>query len=461
MTEKKNIKIIIIGGGLVGSLCASFMGKRGHDVAVYEKRSDIRTAKLSPGRSINLALSHRGRRALRSVGLENEILKTSIPMKGRLLHDLTGKTTSIPYDPVTNEVKFKFYGDSPTKLCIYSVGRNFLNQTLLRAAEKYPNVKLYFNQKLVSSNFNQGTVTLLNTNTCETYEEVAELIIGADGAFSSLRRLMQQTPLFDFSQKYIQHGYVELSIPPERGHLITPNHLHIWPRGEFMMIALPNQDNSWTLTLFMPFDKFENLKTEEGIRKFFWETFPDSIELIEENELVRVFTRLNNPSTLVSVKCKPYHVGSKYLIIGDAAHAMVPFYGQGMNAGFEDCFLLDDLLGKLDEDIQKTVNQFSESRVESAQAICDLAMYNYEEMKSLVTKLTYRIRRALDNALFKQFPDKWVPLYNSVSFSHMDYLQCLENRKWQDSVINKLLLLLITMLVWIAGFVSLKLWRAI
>ncbi|XP_018568258.1 kynurenine 3-monooxygenase [Anoplophora glabripennis] len=419
MCDNDKQKIIIVGGGLVGSLCACFMAKRGHEVTLYERREDIRTSKIVTGRSINLALSHRGREALRSVDLELEILNTSIPMRGRLLHTLSGKTTSIPYDPVT-------------KQCIYSVSRNFLNQALLKAAETYPNVKLHFNQKLVRSNFDEGTVTVLNTNTFETSEDTADLIIGADGAFSALRRSMQKTPLFEFSQKYVEHGYLELSIPPERGTLMAPNHLHIWPRGAFMMIALPNQDSSWTVTLFMPFQRFSQLSTREMILGFFKDIFPDSLSLIGERELVETFFE-KKPSALVSIKCKPYHVGSRFLIVGDAAHAMVPFYGQGMNAGFEDCSLLNQLLEENNENFPETIRKFSEIRVASAQAICDLAMYNYEEMRNLVTKPTYHMRRALDNVLFKILSDKWIPLYNSISFSHIDYMKCLENRKKQDN----------------------------
>lgn len=295
-----------------------------------------------------------------------------------------------------------------------------------------------------------------STKTQETFQDTADLIIGADGAFSALRKSMQQIPLFEFSQKYIEHGYLELSIPSERGDRMTPNHLHIWPRGQFMMIALPNQDLSWTVTLFMPFLIFGQLSTKEKVLEFFRETFPDSISLIGENELFEMFSE-HKPSTLVSIKCKPYHVGSKFLIIGDAAHAMVPFYGQGnltdwlfkfkfllsildffifsgMNAGFEDCSLLNKLLDENEGNIGESIKKFSEFRVESAQAICDLALYNYEEMRNLVTKPTYRMRRILDNVLFRLFPDKWIPLYNSISFSHIDYLKCLENRKWQNNV---------------------------
>lgn len=262
-----------------------------------------------------------------------------------------------------------------------------------------------------------------------------KLIIGADGAFSSIRRAMQLTPLFTYSQTYIEHGYLELSIEPQNGQLMKSNHLHIWPRGTFMMIALPNLDGSWTVTLFMPFANFDRLDNPEKVLEFFKTTFPDSIQLIGEDRLVQDFFK-SKPSALVSIKCRPYNCG-KAVIIGDAAHAMVPFYGQGMNAGFEDCLILDKILEKYNNDFSKAIEEFTEVRKDDAHAICDLAMYNYVEMRDLVNKNSYHLRKKLDDLLFKLLPDVWIPLYNSVTFSHMGYKSCIENRKWQDKVIIK------------------------
>ncbi|KAJ8971566.1 hypothetical protein NQ317_004120, partial [Molorchus minor] len=462
-------KAIIIGGGLVGSLCACFMARRGYKVVVFEKREDIRKFPEKRGRSINLSLSDRGRAALRLVGLEEVVLKASIAMRGRLLHGVDGTTKSVLYDPVKNQVNDKylspyryinlktpieadypqvFIGDAILKnnayfsrfcnnpyyfnlQCIYSVGRNFLNQILLAAAETYPNVSLYFNHKLIRSNINEGNVTVLNTETYETFEDTADLIIGADGAFSALRRSLQQCHLFNYSQNYIEHGYLELSIPAKRNDQMVPNHLHIWPRGQFMMIALPNKDGSWTVTLFMPFQRFEELNCDEKVVQFFGVTFPDAVPLIGEQELTEQFFK-RKPSALISIKATLHHFGSKFLIIGDAAHAMVPFYGQGMNAGFEDCIILNELLDKT-EDIEEAIKEYSKVRIEDAHAICDLAMYNYIEMRDLVTKPTFYLRKRLDNLLSGLFPDTWVPLYNSVCFSRMKYTKCIENRKWQDA----------------------------
>lgn len=267
----------------------------------------------------------------------------------------------------------------------------------------------------------------------ETLTCQADLIIGADGAFSALRRAMQQTPMFEIHQTYIEHGYLELSIPPKTGGEMVPNHLHIWPRGEFMMIALPNQDNSWTVTLFMPFDKFNNLKTGEMVLDFFQKTFPDSVPLIGKENIKEVFSK-TQPSPLISIKCNPYHVGSKFLLIGDAAHAMVPFFGQGMNAGFEDCSILNEILENNKDAIDISVQEFTKRRNKDAQAICKLAMYNYVEMRDLVTRRSYYLRKLFDEFLFYLFPEKWVPLYNSVSFTNIRYCDCVENRNWQNRV---------------------------
>ncbi|XP_044756441.1 kynurenine 3-monooxygenase [Coccinella septempunctata] len=416
-----NKSVIIIGGGLVGALCACFLAKRGYNIEIYEVREDLRKCKLQRGRSINLALSHRGRRALRSVGLEEAVLKHAIPMKGRLLHNLPDELSSVLYDEHTNQ-------------CIYSVSRNLLNEILLSAAESYENVKLFFSCKLVEANLKEGHCLIQNLKTSESIRSKADLIIGADGAYSKMRSHLQKLPLFQYSQTYIEHGYLELCISSEKGHLMIPNHLHIWPRGEFMMIALPNKDNSWTVTLFMALKKFKMLDSREKLLKFFESTFPDSIDLIGKDDLVEQFFS-SKPSHLISIKCSPYHFENRALIIGDAAHAMVPFYGQGMNCGFEDCTLLDQLLSEFDGNFEYVLEKFSERRKEDAFAICDLAMYNFKEMRDLVTKPSFRLRKALDNLLYKLFPNHWIPLYNSVSFSEIKYTDCLKNREWQNRVL--------------------------
>ncbi|XP_049866966.1 kynurenine 3-monooxygenase [Pectinophora gossypiella] len=422
--DSKKLDIVVVGGGLVGSLEALYLAKRGHRVRIYEYREDIRTTPQVRGRSINLALSVRGRRALKDVGLEDHVINHhGIPMQGRRIHRLDGTTYVIPYDARTNQ-------------CIYSVGRNYLNSQLLKESENYHNVQKHFNHKLIEANLNKGSLTFQKTDTKETIPVTADLIIGADGAFSAVRRAMMKQPLFDYSQQYIEHGYLELCIPADEhgGFQMPANYLHIWPRGEFMMIALPNQDCSWTVTLFMPFTNFKMIYSEENLLEFFEKYFPDAIPLIGKDKLVQDFFA-GKPLPLVAVKCRPYHVSDKALIIGDAAHAVVPFYGQGMNAGFEDCTILDQLFQKHQENLRAILEEFSLTRWEDTFAISDLAMYNYIEMRDLVTRPSYRLRKAVDDMIFWLFPSLWVPLYNSVTFTTMPYSRCVENRQWQNKVL--------------------------
>ncbi|XP_059470305.1 kynurenine 3-monooxygenase [Neocloeon triangulifer] len=421
------LKVAIVGGGLVGTLSASFFAKRGHEVHLYELRPDIRHLEHVPGRSINLALSIRGRAALKEVGIEEQVVQRhGIPMFARMIHNLDGTTKPIPYGKKDQ--------------CIYSVGRRFLNEALLTAAEKYSNVHCHFNEKLVSANLNQGKMTFERQPNKEVHNVEAQLVVGADGAFSSVRRQMMKQPLFDFSQTYIPHGYLELCIPPlsDGSHAMPKNYLHIWPRGRFMMIALPNQDGSWTVTLFMPFEEFGKLSTPEKLLDFFQQYYPDALPLIGKEKLVSDYFAYK-PSPLVSVKCGPYNIGDTAIIIGDAAHAMVPFYGQGMNAGFEDCRLLDAVLLKHNFDLGPALIEFSKTRRPDAEAICNLAMYNYVEMRDLVNRKTFLIRKHFDNLLHTLMPDLWIPLYTSVTFSHMPYAQCIKNKEWQDKMVDRFL----------------------
>ncbi|XP_072757344.1 kynurenine 3-monooxygenase isoform X2 [Anoplolepis gracilipes] len=361
-------RIAIVGGGLVGALAACFFAKRDHQVIIYEYRSDLRVEDSS-GQSINLALSFRGREALKAVGLEDILVKQhGTCMRGRMLHDKKGKLKEVLYDSVKGN-------------CIYSISRRHLNIILLDAAEKYPKVQINFNKKLVNADLEKGKMKFFNMKTGGIEDAEADLIIGADGAYSKVRKIMAKRPLFDCAQTYIEHGYVELSVPSGKNNefAMTGNNLHIWPRGEFMMTSLPNEDHTFTGNLFAPFHVLENLNTPVALLEFYAEHFPDFLQLIGEQRLVQQFFE-KNPQTLISIKCKPYHVGKTALIVGDAAHAMVPFYAQGMNAGFEDILLLDELMECYNSDFAKILPKFSELRCDDGHAICDLAMYNYLEV---------------------------------------------------------------------------------
>ncbi|XP_048735396.2 kynurenine 3-monooxygenase-like isoform X4 [Ostrea edulis] len=315
---------------------------------------------------------------------------------------------------------------------IMSVDRRRLNEVLLSAAEASPDVTCHFEHKLATCNFTTGELEFIN-NEGKRVKNKVDLIVGNDGAFSAVRKEMMKATLLDFQQEYIPHGYMELTIPPspKDEFQMEVNYLHIWPRNEFMMIALPNLDKSFTCTLFMPFDVFASIKTKEDLMNFFKDKFPDSIPLIGENALKQVYLS-SKPLPMVSIKCSPYNVKDKGVIMGDAAHAMVPFYGQGMNAGFEDCIVLNEMLDKYNNDFSKALPAYSEYRKVDDHAICDLAMYNYIEMRESVNSRLFIMRKKLDNLLFSIFPNTWIPLYTMVAFSRIRYHQCIARRKHQD-----------------------------
>ncbi|XP_796984.1 kynurenine 3-monooxygenase [Strongylocentrotus purpuratus] len=439
----KKSRIAIVGGGLVGAMQACYMAQRGYTVDLYESREDIRRAEHVAGRSINLALSVRGRSALRHIGLEEEVVKSGIPMHARLIHSLDGKKSAQPYGTK---------GEA-----ILSVDRRKLNELLLSAAEKVESVTMHFHHRLSQLDLDNGILHFTDKNDHKV-EAHADLIFGCDGAYSCVRRQLMRKTLIDFSQEYIPHGYMELCVPPVPGtdgqHNMEINYLHIWPRNEFMMIALPNQDGSFTLTLFMPFKEFEGIKAQgdEGVLAFFEKYFPDAIEKIGVQSLKETY----NSSThlpLVSIKCSPYHYQDKAVIMGDASHAMVPFYGQGMNCGFEDCLVFNEIMDQFDGDFAKVLPHYSTFRGPDAKAICDLAMYNYVEMRSLVNSRWFLFRKKVDWLLNWFLPSKYIPLYSMVTFSRIRYHMVINKWKKQDKIVNNGLILLglssLGMLVWL------------
>ncbi|XP_032681284.1 kynurenine 3-monooxygenase isoform X2 [Odontomachus brunneus] len=435
MTEvEKKLRVAIVGGGLVGALTACFFAKRDHQVAVYECRSDIRVDAMQ-GQSINLALSLRGQEALKAVGLEDALVKShGILMRGRMVHNKDGSLQEFLYDSVK--------GNS-----IYSVNRRHLNVVLLDAAEEYPAVRLNFNKKLMDADLVKGTMKFLNTKTGLKEDAEADLIIGADGAHSIVRRIMSKRLYFNCAQTYIKHKYVELTVPAgeNKEFKMSERNLHIWPRGEFMMIALPNKDCSFTGNLFAPFDIFEKLKTPEAVLQFYSEQFPDLLRLMGESKLLKDFFTLE-PKPLISIQCEPFHVGKTALLVGDAAHAMVPFYAQGMNTGFEDILILDELMDRYGSDFAEILPRFSKLRCDDTHAICDLAMYNYMEMRDLLTTKNFLLRKFIDHILYTFIPKFWIPLYISVQFTRMGFRDCIINRNWQDKVLRRTL--------WFLGFFS-------
>ncbi|XP_066282709.1 kynurenine 3-monooxygenase-like isoform X2 [Branchiostoma lanceolatum] len=418
---EKQKSVAVVGGGLVGAMNACYLSSRGFKVDLYEARQDIRTMEIVRGRSINLALSCRGRQALKKVGLEDQVVEDGIPMYARMIHDLNGTLRPIPY--------------GKSDQYIMSVDRRKLNETLLTAAEERPDVTLHFQHKLISCDLEKGKLSF-KMNGGADVEVTSDLIMGNDGAYSAIRKHMVKRPRFNYSQEYIPHGYMELTVPPHNGEFaMAINYLHIWPRNEYMMIALPNQDKSFTLTLFMPFDMFDQIKTGDDVMRFFMEKFPDSVPLIGEESLKETYFKLP-PLPLVSVKCSPYHVLDKAVIMGDAAHAMVPFYGQGMNCGFEDCLVFDEIMEELGNDLSKVLPEFSVVRSPDAHAICDLAMYNYIEMRESVNSRWFLMRKKVDACLHAIMPRVFIPLYTMVSFSRIRYHVVINKARKQDVLVD-------------------------
>ena len=401
-------KIIIVGAGLAGSLCALYMLQRGYNVTVYERRSDMRKSVMTAGRSINLALSKRGWTALKKVGIEDRVMEISIPMPKRIMHDLEGELTD------------QYYGNEDQ--AIYSVPRGELNVLLMNLAEKN-GAQIFFNHKCVDVNMERAELTLANTLEDSNINIKCDLIVGADGAFSAVRDKMTRQDRFQFSQYYIDHGYKELLIPAndDGSHKIEKHALHIWPRGNFMLIALPNLDGSYTCTLFSPFegeDSFRELNTPKKVTTFFNKVFKDFTPLIAD--LVDQF--FNNPTASLGIfKCYPWHIKGHCVLIGDSAHATVPFYGQGMNASFEDCRVLDELIENYSEDFSLVLREFSKSRKPNGDGLQDLSLHNFIVMRDKTADPKFLLQKKIEQKFSQLYPDKWVTLYTMVSFTNISY----------------------------------------
>lgn len=418
-------KTTIVGGGLVGSLLACYLSKRGWAVEVFERRSDPRGANAERGRSINLALSNRGWRALEKIGLAEKVKPIAIPMKGRFIHNLDGSTVLIPY--------------STDGQAIYSVSRGDLNRIMIEAADEFEAVNFHFNKRCTGIDFAKSTITFTDTQTEEKNEHDAAIFFGADGAFSEVRNKMQHTSGFNFSQTYENYAYKELHIPDLNGAWqLEKNALHIFPRGSFMMIALPNMDGSFTCTLFAPLEgenSFATIKTDADIQHYFEKHFPTAATLMPS--LVEDFNR-NPTSSLVTMRCFPWSHGNACLI-GDAAHAIVPFFGQGMNCGFEDVRILDELFEESDN-IQEVFSKFEKLRKPNTDAIADLALYNYIEMRDLSARVDFQLRGKIEKKIAATFPDKFQTAYSMVTFnSDMPYSEAQARSQKQGELLDTLM----------------------
>ncbi|MEQ9006883.1 MAG: NAD(P)/FAD-dependent oxidoreductase, partial [Ekhidna sp.] len=385
----------------------------------FEKRNDPRKSENVEGRSINLALSHRGIRPLKLAGVYETIEPYLIPMKGRMMHDEAGELTFQPYG---KEGQF-----------INSVSRAQLNQLLIESAEK-AGVEVHFDHKCTDIDFENNELTFHNGLT-----QQSDLVVGTDGAFSAIRKNLQYTDRFNFSQHYIEHGYNELSIiPTDDKFLLEPNYLHIWPRGNFMLIALPNNDKTFTCTLFFPFEgnlSFAKLTTKDEVNAFFEKYFTDAKALIPD--VADQF--FDNPtSSLVTTKCEPWHKNNT-MLLGDAAHAIVPFYGQGMNSGFEDVRLFVEMAEGMNWKWDEVLPAYSASRKKDADAISELALHNFIEMRDHVGDPDFLRRKKLESKIQETYPKEWIPLYSMVTFSDMPYSEALRLGKIQKRVMDEFL----------------------
>ena len=423
-------KVTIIGAGLCGSLLAIRLAQRGYRVEVFEQRADFRAVETYAGRSINLALSDRGWQGLKRVGLEEAIAPLCIPMHGRMIHPEQGQLYYSAYSGREGEY-------------INSVSRQHLNLEMVKKAASMPGVDFYFQTRCLEVDLSAARAVFEDQVSGKTFEIVSDVVIGTDGAGSALRKSMiaQSAALgFTFSQEFLSHGYKELTIPPADGggFSIDKHALHIWPRGGFMLIALPNLDGSFTVTLFLPFEgpkSFASLDTPEKIHAFFAEEFPDALPHMPG--LLEDFAH-NPASMLGTVKCYPWQAYGKTLLMGDAAHAIVPFYGQGMNASFEDVVVLDQLLDQYGDHWEAVFAHFEEQRKPDADAIADLALDNFEEMKAHVANPLFNLKHELELAMEKHIPE-FSSKYSMVTFREdLRYSEAIRRGRKQDTVLMHL-----------------------
>jgi kynurenine 3-monooxygenase len=426
MEQKR--EAIIIGAGLVGSLWAVYLSKAGYNVTIYERRSDIRKAEISAGKSINLALSVRGWTALDAVGVGDEIRKIAIPMYGRMMHSLEGDLT------------YQQYGKEGQ--AIFSVSRGKINATMMDIAETHGNAKIHYQTECLRVDLKNAIAYLRNTETGQEFEAKADVIFAADGAFSAVRyHSMQKLGRFQYSQNYIADGYREILLPalPDGTYPMDKNALHIWPRGRFMMIALANEDGSFTCTLFMPHEghefAFDKLNTKADVDRFFKTVFPDFHQMMPD---IADKWEDHPLSNLAIIRCYPWAHG-KVGLMGDAAHATVPFYGQGMNAGFEDCRVLNELMLEHNHDWEKIWEAYSPSRKPNGDALQDLSLDNYIEMRDLVADPSFLLRKKIEAKFNQLYPNKWLPLYSQVTFSNIPYSVAYEQGKKQRLIMDEIM----------------------
>jgi kynurenine 3-monooxygenase len=419
-----SLKIAVVGSGLVGSLLAIYLKKAGHTVHVYDRSPDIRSINFS-GRSINLAMSHRGWKALDDAGVGDKVRDVAIPMEKRAIH-------------LVDSLNFQQYGNNGEN--IYSISRGVLNRKMIDLAEE-AGAKFFFEQKIWDITLADATLHIGETERGEWQELKYDMVFGADGAFSRIRHRMQRQSMFNYSQDFLNTGYKELHIPAnaDGSYKLDKNSLHIWPRGKYMLIALPNLDGSFTCTLFMPFEgvnSLASLKKRADVEQFFEKNLPDTINVIPD--LAEDFFK-NPTSTLVTMKCFPWTFEDKIALIGDACHAIVPFYGQGMNAGFEDISVLYEMMEKYGDDWKTIFSEYEKSRKPNADAIAELSYRNFMEMSTKTADPKFILQKKIEKHFSDKHPEKWIPLYSRVTFSTRPYTEALAIGDLQETIMQKVL----------------------
>jgi kynurenine 3-monooxygenase len=419
-------KVTLIGAGLNGPLLAILLMQRGFAVEIYERRPDMRQVSVSAGRSINLALSTRGIHALQQAGMWEQMRNIIIPMRGRMMHSIAGELT------------FQRYGKNETEV-INSISRAGLNIALMNAAEEQGAI-IHFHQRCTGYDLRSGELRIRKEETSEEKILSTKTVIGCDGSASALRGEMLKLSRFNFSQSYLDYGYKELTIPAASNgkHLLEANALHIWPRGNYMLIALPNIDGTFACILFLPFegaDSFASLASDSDVVNFFEERFPDASRLMPQ--LTEIYAA-NPTGAMVTIKCSPWHVDGKALLLGDAAHAIVPFFGQGINCGFEDCTHLVELLDRYGADWARVFSEFEQERRVNTDAIADMAIENFTEMRDRVADSKFLFRKKVELALEAKYPQLFVPKYSMVTFHRIPYSVALARGTVQDRLLNEL-----------------------
>lgn len=431
-------KIVIVGAGASGPVMAVMLARRGHEVEVYERREDMRRQENVAGRSVNITLAERGLRVLKAVGVPyDDLMRLTVPLKGRMVHTGNGR------------LKFQAYGQTESEV-IYSVLRNDVNVMLLDLLEREPGVKLFFGHQCVGLDKQSGVVTFRKGATGDELPVKADVVIGADGTFSTVRRYMQRGLRADYTQMFLEAGYRELKIPatPDGSYRLGHNVLHVWPRGECLLLAMANADGTFTCTCILPFEGergFQSLDTEERVMEFFLANFADAVPLVPRlgEEFMKTAT-----AEFITTTTSRWYYEDKVVLLGDACHTVTPFYGQGMNAALEDCMVLDRCIEKHGDDWKSAFREFQSVRKRHTDALAELSVTNYYELCDKARMPRVALQKKIDFTLHRLFPNRWVPLYTMISHSMTPYADAVEMARKQQRVLKlcgvKLLLDLLT-----------------